>query len=109
MITIQVRQFIKIRTQKKRKSSIYIDLVTNSPHSFQNTPSFWTELRDCYNLIMILLKTSFRKTGPKEHHYKDCNKYNTNNGLKTELMQDLGRSSSNYKSFEQPFLTLLNK
>ena len=113
MITIQATWFIKIRTmraQKNRKSSIYIDLVTNnSPHSFQNTSSFCTGLCDCYNLVTILLKTSFRKAVPKEHHNKDYNKYNTNNDLKTELMQDLGTSSSNYESFEQPFLSLLNK
>ena len=81
----------------------------NSPHSFQNTSTFCTGLSDCHNLVMIVLKASCRKTVPKEHHYKYYNKFNANNGLKTDLMQNLATSSSNYKSFEQLFFTLLSK
>ena len=81
----------------------------SSPRSFQNTSTFCTGLSDCHNLVMIVLKTSCRKTVPKEYHYKDYNKVNAYNDLQIDLMQNLATSSSNYKSFEQLFFTLLNK
>ena len=57
---------------------------------------------------MTVLKTSFRKTAPKEIHHRDYNKFNVDD-FKTELKQYLATSSSNYKNFEQAFLALLGK
>ena len=56
---------------------------------------------------MTVLKTSFRKTAPKEIH-RDYNKFNVDD-FKTKLKQYLATSSSNYKHFEQAFLALLGK
>ena len=44
-------------------------------------------------LTFIILKTSFRKTAPKEIHYRDYNKFNADD-CKTELKQNLATSSS---------------
>ena len=57
---------------------------------------------------MTVLKTSFRKTGPKEIHYSDYCKFNADD-FKTELKQNLATSSINYENFEQLFLALLDK
>ena len=48
-----------------------------------------------HKLAMTILKTSFRKTAPKELHYGD---YNTFKGddFKTKWKQNLATSSSTY-------------
>ena len=62
-----------------------IDLiVTSSPNSFQCTSTFCTGLSDFRRLEVTALKTSFRKTAPKEIHYRDYNKFNVDD-FKTEL------------------------
>ena len=63
---------------------------------------------DFHKLVVTALKTSFRKTAPRELHYRDYNKSDADD-FKTELKQDLATSSSNYQNFEQAFLALLDK
>ena len=81
-----------------------IDLIiTNSPSPSQNKSTFCTELSDFHKLVVTVLKTLFRKTAPKEIHYRDFKKFNVDD-FKTELRQDLATSSGNYENFEQAFL-----
>ena len=51
---------------------------------------------------MTVLKTSFRKTAPKEIYYRDYNEFNADN-FKTELKQNFAISSSDYENFEKAF------
>ena len=60
---------------------------------------------DFHKPVVTVLKLSFRKTTPKELHYRDYNIFNAHN-FKTELKQNLGTSSSNYENLEQAFLAL---
>ena len=57
---------------------------------------------DFHKLVVTALKTSFRKTVPRELYYRDYNKSDADD-FKTELKQDLATSSSNYQNFEQAF------
>ena len=50
---------------------------------------------DFHKLVVTALQTSFRKTAPRELHYRDYNKSDADD-FKTELKQDLATSSSNY-------------
>ena len=81
-------------------------IISNSPN-FQSASTFCTGLFDFHKLVVTVLKTSFRKTAPKEIH-RDYNKFNVDD-FKTKLKQYLATSSSNYKHFEQAFLALLGK
>ena len=86
-----------------------IDLIiTNSPNGFQNTSTFCTGLADFHKLEVAVLKTSFRKTAPKEIHCRDYEKFNADN-FEAEFKQNLATSSRNYENFEEAFLTLLDK
>ena len=48
-----------------------------------------------HKLAMTILKTSFRKTAPKELHYGDYNTYKGHD-FKTKWKQNLATSSSTY-------------
>ena len=88
---------------------ICIDLIiTNSPNSFQSTSNFCTGLSDFHNFVVTVLNTSFRKTAPKEIHYRGYDKFNADD-FKTELRQNLATSSRNYENFEQAYLSLSDK
>ena len=75
-------------------------IITYSPNSFQNTSTFCTGLFDFYALAVTVLKTSIRKTAPKEFHYRDYYKFNVDD-FKTELKQILAVNSSSYKSLNK--------
>ena len=52
-------------------NSSCIDLIiTNSLNSFQSVPTLCTGLSHFHKLVAAVLKTSFRKTTPKEIHYR---------------------------------------
>ena len=53
-----------------------IDLIlTNKPHSFQNTAVLETGLSDFHKLTLTVLKTSFRKMPPKVITYRNYKYY----------------------------------
>ena len=57
---------------KNPRNPSCIDLyLTNSPLSFQNTLSVFTELSDFHKLALTVFKTNFVKSKPKELFYKD--------------------------------------
>ena len=58
--------------------------------------TFCTGLFDFHKLVVSVLKTSFRKTAPKELYYRDYNKSNGDN-FKTGLKQNLATNNSNYE------------
>ena len=89
-------------------SCINLIIIIISPNNFQNNLTFCTGLSDFHKLVMTVLKTFFRKTAPKEFHYRGYNKFNADD-FKTELKKTLATSSTNYKNFEQIFLALLDK
>ena len=64
----------------------------------------FTGLSVFHTLVVTFLKTSLktstRKTAPKEFHYRDYNKFNAG-GLKTELKQNLAANCSNYESLSK--------
>ena len=62
-----------------------IDLIlTNKPHSFQNTAVLETGLSDFHKLTLTVLKTSFRKMPPKVITYRNY-KYYSNINFCNEL------------------------
>ena len=89
----------KYTCYKSMNNPSCIDLIiTNSANSFQNTSTFCTGLSDFQKLLVTVLKTSFRKTAPKEIHYRDYKKFNADD-FKTQLRQNLVTSSRNYENF----------
>ena len=86
-----------------------IDLIiTNCPNSFQSITLFCTALSDFHNLLVTVLKTSFREAAPKQLHYRNHNKFNAVD-LKIGYEQNLAANSSNFENFEQAFLALIDK
>ena len=85
-----------------------IDLfITNSVMSFQNTTTPATGLSDFHKMIVTVCKTSFQKPKPKEIVYRNYKKFDRHI-FKDELKLKL-ESITNYESFEDVFLTILNK
>ena len=85
-----------------------IDLfITNSVMSFQNTTTLATGLSDLHKMIVTVCKTSFQKPKPKEIVYRNYKKFD-GDIFKDELKLKL-ESITNYESFEDVFLTILNK
>ena len=74
-------------------------IIIISPNNFQNNLTFCTGLSDFHKLVMTVLQTFFRKTAPKEFHYRGYSKFNADD-FKTELKKTLAASSTNYKNFE---------
>ena len=57
---------------KSITNSSCIDLIiTKSHNNFQSTSTFCKGLSDFHKLALIVLTTSFRKTAPKEIHYRN--------------------------------------
>ena len=75
--------------------------------SFQNTTTLATGLSDFHKMIVTVCKTSFQKPKPKEIVYRNYKKFDRDI-FKDELKLKL-ESITNYESFEDVFLTILNK
>ena len=85
-----------------------IDLfITNSVMSFQNTTTLASGLSDFHKMIVTVCKTSFQKPKPKEIVYRNYKKFDRDI-FKDELKLKL-ESITNFESFEDVFLTILNK
>ena len=81
--------------------------ITNSVMSFQNTTTLASGLADFHKMIVTVCKTSFQKPKPKETVYRNYKKFDRDI-FKDELKPKL-ESITNYESFEDVFLTILNK
>ena len=93
---------------EKSENPRCIDLfLTNSVQSFQNTSVFVTGISDFHKIILIILKTSFPKCGPKKilyKNYKNCN----SNSFKSDIKKQL-KCTEPYESFENVFLNVLQR
>ena len=88
---------------KRINNSSCIDLIiTSSPNGFQTKSNFCTGLSDFHKLVITVLKTFFRKTAPKEIHYRDFDKFNRDD-FKTDLRQQLAAIGITYENLEQEF------
>ena len=81
--------------------------ITNSVMSFQNTTTLAIGLSDFHKMIVTVCKTSFQKPKPKEIVCRNYKKFDRDI-FKDELKLKL-ESITNYESFEDVFLTILNK
>ena len=72
--------FVRSYTNKSSKGSnlfksvtnpFCIDLIlTNQKHSFKHTQSLVTGISDFHKLIITIMKTCFKKSGPKQLIYR---------------------------------------
>ena len=72
-----LKSLIKVPTCfKSNENPSCIDLIlTNKPHSFQNSTVLETGLSDFHMLICTVMKTSFRKKPPKVIRYRNYKHY----------------------------------
>ena len=86
-----------------------IDLIlTNKPNCFQNTTGISTGLSDFHKMIVTSLKLTFSKNKPIERVYRDMKKFNRES-FRNELTTELSKLDSEYESFEDTFMSVLNK
>ena len=84
-------------------------LLTNSPHSFQNTTTVTTGLSDFHRMVVTVMKTTFPKAEPKIIYYRDYKKFNLHE-FRRELRCELRNNVViGYAHFEHIFLTVLEK
>ena len=79
-------------------------ILTDSPHSFFNTKSYFTGLSDCYKLALSVFKTTFSKTEPKEMMYRDSKNFDQDI-FSQELCKSLSSETVllDYNNFEENF------
>ena len=66
-----------------------IDLIlTNCPRSFQNSCVIETGLSDFHNMIVTVMKTSYRKIEPMVINYRDYKSF-CNEGFRELLLDNL--------------------
>ena len=75
---------------------------------FQNTIAVSTGLSDFHEMVITVMKMSFKKYFPIERHYRDY-KYFDRAKFKNNLSEKLSEVISNYESFEITFIEVLNK
>ena len=86
-----------------------IDLfLTNFPSSFQNTCTVTTGLSDFHKMVITMTKMTFHKNPPKEIYYRDYKKLDQNL-FREELAEKLYGCDSCYDTFEEIFISVLNK
>ena len=76
--------------------------------SFQNTIAVSTGLSDFHEMVITVMKMSFKKYFPIERHYRDY-KYFDRAKFKNNLNEELSEGISNYESFETTVIEVLNK
>ena len=76
--------------------------------SFQNTIAVFNGLSDFNKMVITVIKMSFKKYSPIERHYWDY-KYFDHIKFKNKLNEKLSKVISNYESFENTFIEVLNK
>ena len=74
--------------------------------SFQNTIAVSTGLSDFHEMVITVMKMSFKKYFPIERHYRDY-KYFDRAKFKNNLNAKLSEGISNYESFKTTFIEVL--
>ena len=91
-----------------------IDLIlTNCPGSFQNSCVIETGLSDFDKMIVTVMKTSYRKIGPRLINYQDYKSF-SNEGFRESLLENLngkllGNSDQSFSNFINTCNTVLDK
>ena len=87
-----------------------IDLIlTNQKHSFKHTQALETGISDFHKLIITIMKTCFKKSGPKQLIYRSYKKFDLNL-FKSELSSKLTSNTElSYSHFNESLQTLLEK
>ena len=86
-----------------------IDLIlTNQKHSFKHTQALETAISDFHKLIITILKTCLKKSGPKQLFYRSYKKFDLNL-FKSELSSKLTSTELSYSHFNESLQTLLEK
>ena len=99
---------IKSNTCFKGISSCINLILTNRIFCFKNSSTFETGPCDHHHLIYSTLKTTFRKEDSKRLIYHDYKSFN-NEYFKNDLKNGLSKCPKNYKSFENVFVTVLDR
>ena len=99
---------IKSNTCFKRSVSCIYLIVTYQKFCFKNSSKFETGLSDHHHLIYSMLKTTFKKEEPKRRIYCYYKNF-SNEYFKSDLKNGLSKCPKNYESFEDVFLTVLDR
>ena len=96
----------KLTCYKNPNKPTCIDLIlTNCLWSFQNSCVIQTGLSVCYEMIVTVIKISFRKIEPRVISYRDCKSF-SNEGFRESLLEKLkGKLSENS---DKKFSNLMN-
>ena len=98
---------IKTNTCFKGSGSCIDLILTNRKYCFKNTTTFETGLSDHHHLIYSMLKTTFKKEDSKRLIYRDYKGFH-NNSFQNDLETKLSNCSSDYESFENAFVNVLD-
>ena len=91
-----------------------IDLIlTNCPGSYKNSCFIETGLSDFHEMIVVVMKTSYRKVGLRVINYRDYKSF-SNEGFRESLIENLkgkilGNCNQSFSSFINTCNTVLDK
>ena len=86
-----------------------IDLfLTNRPKCFQNTIGISSGISDFHKLVATSFKMACPKNKPIEKVYRDMKKFDRD-AFRDDLWSKIGKLDEDYESFEDTFLSTLNK
>ena len=99
---------------KNLKNSSCIDLIlTNSPHSFQNSCVIETDLSDFHTMTVSVMKTTFEKLKPGIIQYRDYAQFSNDNFRKTFLenlsLENINTNSNGLEKFLQICMNTLDQ
>ena len=107
-----LKNLVKEPTCFKSDNPRCIDLIlTNKHRSFQNTTTIATGLSDFHKMVLTVLKTTYRKSGPTVIHYRDYKQF-SGDTFKQHLGEELQKIQSidlNYDSFQTCFDKVLDQ
>ena len=104
----------KLTCYKNPNKPTCIDLIlTNCLWSFQNSCVIQTGLSVFYEMIVTVIKISFRKIEPRVINYRDCKSF-SNEGFRESLLENLkGTLSENsdkkFSNFMNTCITALDQ
>ena len=93
---------------KNPENPLIINLfMTNSPKSFQNSCVFETGLSDFHHMTVTVLKTTFKKQGPKIITYRDYKDF-SNELFRNTLIEKMGEKNESELSLSE-FIEINNE
>ena len=112
MNSYDLKNLVKEPTCFRADNPRCIDLIlTNRYRSFQHTTTFETGLSDFHKMIVTVLKTTYKKTGPTVINYRDYKNFSEQT-FKRELKEELDsieQTDLDYSSFQNCFEKVLDK